>query len=84
MSTPGDSKSKADEAASSSEAPDLAQAYRELAKGEQAASAMEANLTNLEKKLDAMLSAFEAATKNVDGDDVTEKEDGGEKSGKKS
>lgn len=46
-------------------------------RGEQAASAMEANLTNLEKKLDAMLAAFEAATKNVDGDDVTE-------SGKKS
>ena len=45
---------------------------------------MEANLTNLEKKLDAMLAAFEAATKNVDGDDVTEKEDRRGKSGKKS
>ncbi|KHN96317.1 uncharacterized protein MAM_05903 [Metarhizium album ARSEF 1941] len=35
------------------------QAYRELAKGEQAATALEANLTNLESKLDAMLLALE-------------------------
>jgi hypothetical protein len=45
---------------------------------------MEANLTNLEKKLDAMLAAFEAATRDIDGDDVTEKEDKGKRSGKKS
>ncbi|RFU73779.1 hypothetical protein TARUN_8480 [Trichoderma arundinaceum] len=38
---------------------DLAQALRDLARGEQAATAMEANLTNLESKLDALLAAFE-------------------------
>ncbi|KAL6908493.1 hypothetical protein GGI43DRAFT_392891 [Trichoderma evansii] len=38
---------------------DLAQALRELSKGEQTATAMEANLTNLESKLDALLAAFE-------------------------
>ncbi|PTB46838.1 uncharacterized protein TrAFT101_003722 [Trichoderma asperellum] len=38
---------------------DLAQALRELARGEQTATAMEANLTNLESKLDALLAAFE-------------------------
>ncbi|KAI9904755.1 hypothetical protein N3K66_001284 [Trichothecium roseum] len=46
------------------EAVDLAQAYQELAKGEQAATAMEANLSNLESKLDALLAAFEAAEKD--------------------
>ncbi|KAJ2976073.1 hypothetical protein NQ176_g5158 [Zarea fungicola] len=38
---------------------DLATAYLELTKGEQTASQLEANLTNLESKLDAMLAAFE-------------------------
>ncbi|KAJ6787699.1 hypothetical protein PWT90_10162 [Aphanocladium album] len=38
---------------------DLATAYRELTKGEQTATQLEANLTNLESKLDAMLAAFE-------------------------
>ncbi|KAM5351682.1 hypothetical protein ACJ41O_004405 [Fusarium nematophilum] len=39
---------------------DLAQAYRDLARGEQAATALEANLSNLESKLDAILAALEA------------------------
>ncbi|KAL7927663.1 hypothetical protein ACQKWADRAFT_277456 [Trichoderma austrokoningii] len=38
---------------------DLAQALRELSRGEQTATAMEANLTTLESKLDALLAAFE-------------------------
>ncbi|KAM0450299.1 hypothetical protein ACHAO4_006721 [Trichoderma viride] len=38
---------------------DLAQALRELARGEQTATAMEANLSDLESKLDALLAAFE-------------------------
>ncbi|CCE31051.1 uncharacterized protein CPUR_04902 [Claviceps purpurea 20.1] len=41
------------------EAGDLTQAYRELAKGEQTAAQMEASLTVLESKLEAMLKALE-------------------------
>ncbi|KAH6898303.1 hypothetical protein B0T10DRAFT_601286 [Thelonectria olida] len=37
---------------------DLAQAYRDLARGEQAATALEADLTKLESKLDAFLAAL--------------------------
>ncbi|TDZ17819.1 hypothetical protein Cob_v009360 [Colletotrichum orbiculare MAFF 240422] len=37
----------------------IAQAYRDLLRGEQAATALEANLTNLENRLDALLAAFE-------------------------
>ncbi|KAG9256936.1 uncharacterized protein F5Z01DRAFT_441398 [Emericellopsis atlantica] len=40
---------------------DLAQAYKEIMRGEQAATAMENNLSNLESKLDAILAAFDAA-----------------------
>ncbi|KAI8152847.1 hypothetical protein K4K49_009007 [Colletotrichum sp. SAR 10_70] len=39
----------------------IAQAYRDLQRGEQAASALEANLTNLENRLDALLAAFESS-----------------------
>ncbi|QLI65603.1 uncharacterized protein G6M90_00g012120 [Metarhizium brunneum] len=46
---------------------DLAQAYRELVKGEQAATALEANLTNLESKLDAMLAALEEKASGAEG-----------------
>ncbi|KAI5465945.1 hypothetical protein BGZ63DRAFT_374939 [Mariannaea sp. PMI_226] len=45
---------------SSSSDVDLAQAYRDLARGEQAATALEANLANLESKLDTILAALEA------------------------
>ncbi|KAG6000795.1 hypothetical protein E4U21_005014 [Claviceps maximensis] len=37
----------------------FAQTYRELAKGEQTATQLEANLTVLESKLEAMLQALE-------------------------
>ncbi|EFY92814.1 hypothetical protein MAC_01052 [Metarhizium acridum CQMa 102] len=46
---------------------DLAQAYRDLAKGEQAATALEANLTHLESKLDAMLAALEKKASGAEG-----------------
>ncbi|EWZ98009.1 hypothetical protein BFJ63_vAg1755 [Fusarium oxysporum f. sp. narcissi] len=45
---------------SSSGDADLAQAYRDLARGEQAATALENNLSNLESRLDAILAALEA------------------------
>ncbi|KAG5962532.1 hypothetical protein E4U58_003837 [Claviceps cyperi] len=45
------------------EAGDLTQAYRELAKGEQTAAQMEAGLTVLESKLEAMLKALEGSEK---------------------
>ncbi|PSR81693.1 hypothetical protein BD289DRAFT_484277 [Coniella lustricola] len=38
---------------------ELAQAFRDLARGEQTAAALESNLTNLESKLDELLAAFE-------------------------
>ncbi|CEJ95069.1 hypothetical protein VHEMI10572 [[Torrubiella] hemipterigena] len=44
---------------------DLAEAYKVIARGEQTASALEANLTNLESKLDAILAAFESQTEAV-------------------
>ncbi|KAG6068418.1 hypothetical protein E4U32_000888 [Claviceps aff. humidiphila group G2b] len=42
---------------------DITQAYRELAKGEQTAAQMEASLTVLESKLEAMLKALEGSEK---------------------
>ncbi|KAI9167002.1 hypothetical protein HJFPF1_03121 [Paramyrothecium foliicola] len=47
-------------AASKTDDADLAQAYKDLLRGEQAATALEANLSNLESKLDALLATFEA------------------------
>jgi hypothetical protein len=64
---PRASQGKADDAA------DLAQAYKDLLRGEQAATALEANLTNLESKLDALLAAFEA--NEAKGAEKTEKKD---------
>lgn len=40
---------------------DMAQAFKDLASGEKAAQALEANLDSLEKKLDDMLASFEVA-----------------------
>ncbi|KAG6021362.1 hypothetical protein E4U40_005362 [Claviceps sp. LM458 group G5] len=42
---------------------DLTKAYRELAKGEQTAAQMEASLTVLESKLEALLKALEGSEK---------------------
>ncbi|KFA62549.1 hypothetical protein S40285_05707 [Stachybotrys chlorohalonatus IBT 40285] len=55
------SQDSSSENRSKDEATDLAQAYRDILKGEQAATAIESNLTNLERKLDAMLAAIEGA-----------------------
>ncbi|KAL6811315.1 hypothetical protein GGI42DRAFT_350252 [Trichoderma sp. SZMC 28013] len=51
------------------------EALRELARGEQTATAMEANLTNLESKLDAILAAFDDMEREK-GTNTTEKVDG--------
>ncbi|KAI0553790.1 hypothetical protein F4679DRAFT_580506 [Xylaria curta] len=40
---------------------EMAQAFRDLARGEQQAAAIEANLSSLESKLDALLASIEAA-----------------------
>ncbi|PTB58738.1 hypothetical protein M431DRAFT_503693 [Trichoderma harzianum CBS 226.95] len=61
---------------------DLAQALRELARGEQTATAMEANLTNLESKLDAILAAFDDMEREK-GAKNTEKVDGESKEAEK-
>ncbi|ROW01487.1 hypothetical protein VSDG_02262 [Cytospora chrysosperma] len=37
---------------------ELSQAFRDLARGEQTAAALEANLTSLESKLDELLASF--------------------------
>ncbi|KAL5087575.1 hypothetical protein Trisim1_007619 [Trichoderma cf. simile WF8] len=61
---------------------DLAQALRELARGEQTATAMEANLTNLEGKLDAILAAFDDMEREK-GTKSTERVDGESKEAEK-
>ncbi|KAK0734163.1 hypothetical protein B0T26DRAFT_57640 [Lasiosphaeria miniovina] len=45
----------------------LAQTLKDLARGEQTAAALEANLTNLESKLDELLASFDVP----DGDAAT-------------
>ncbi|QGI61930.1 hypothetical protein CEK26_005897 [Fusarium fujikuroi] len=63
---PSDTNNRATEplaSGSSSGDADMAQAYRDLARihrGEQAATALENNLSNLESRLDAILAALEA------------------------
>ncbi|CEI39205.1 hypothetical protein FVEN_g10506 [Fusarium venenatum] len=59
MAPVDDANNRATKAAGSGDA-DLAQAYRDLARGEQAATNLENNLTNLESRLDAILAALEA------------------------
>ncbi|KAJ4170400.1 hypothetical protein NW754_006538 [Fusarium falciforme] len=57
---PSDRSAANNRASKASGDADLAQAYRDLARGEQTATALEANLSNLESKLDAILAALEA------------------------
>ncbi|RGP62127.1 hypothetical protein FSPOR_9436 [Fusarium sporotrichioides] len=59
MAPTDDANNRATKAAGSGDV-DLAQAYRDLARGEQAATNLENNLTNLESRLDAILAALEA------------------------
>ncbi|PNP54393.1 hypothetical protein THARTR1_05600 [Trichoderma harzianum] len=58
------------------------EALRELARGEQTATAMETNLTNLESKLDAILAAFDDMEREK-GAKTTEKVDGEGKAAEK-
>ncbi|KAI1122394.1 hypothetical protein F5Y10DRAFT_76165 [Nemania abortiva] len=57
---------------------EMAQAFKDLARGEQQAAAIEANLASLESKLDALLASIEAGdgAVKVDGneDKKSEKE----------
>ncbi|KAK4238663.1 hypothetical protein C8A03DRAFT_33314 [Achaetomium macrosporum] len=57
----------------------LAQALRDLARGEQTASTLEANLSSLESKVDAILASLGVSTEELDavadGQDETQKKD---------
>ncbi|KAI1369236.1 hypothetical protein F5Y08DRAFT_148313 [Xylaria arbuscula] len=57
---------------------EMAQAFRDLARGEQHASILEANLTSIESKLDALLASIEAgasaSTIHEKGDESSEKD----------
>lgn len=44
---------------------DFAQAFKDLAKGERTASAMETQLTSLERKLDDLLASVSDQTRNA-------------------
>lgn len=69
------SKQAEPSASSSSSDADLAQAFRELVRGEQTAQILESSLTNLESKLDALLASFEA--RDGDRENQTTATDGG-------
>ncbi|RYO74799.1 hypothetical protein DL764_010682 [Monosporascus ibericus] len=45
---------------------EMAQAFNDLARGEQHATALEANLTNLENRLDALLASIEGRPAQLD------------------
>ncbi|KAI1402329.1 hypothetical protein F4819DRAFT_485638 [Hypoxylon fuscum] len=44
---------------------ELAQAFKDIARGEQQAAALEANLTSLESKLDALLASIEGGSTSL-------------------
>ncbi|KAK6864733.1 hypothetical protein PG990_005829 [Apiospora arundinis] len=71
-------------AASSSQA-EMAQAFKDLARGEQQAAAMEANLSKLESKLDELLAQFDetAVPGSSDSDKVGSNADESEQEKKK-
>ncbi|KAK4128788.1 hypothetical protein N657DRAFT_676531 [Parathielavia appendiculata] len=52
----------------------LAQALRDLARGEQTANTLEANLNNLESKLDELLASFGASSQDMDAIDGEDKQ----------
>ncbi|CAH0049494.1 unnamed protein product [Clonostachys solani] len=79
MAAPREDPAPSGSSKAQGDANDLAQAYRELLRGEQAASTLEANLTNLESKLDALLAAYEPAETTEEGGKDS---DAGEASGK--
>ncbi|RYP92773.1 hypothetical protein DL770_001162 [Monosporascus sp. CRB-9-2] len=55
-----------DAAAVRSSQSEMAQAFKDLARGEQHATALEANLTNLENRLDALLASIEGRAAHLD------------------
>ncbi|KAK4034095.1 hypothetical protein C8A01DRAFT_39431 [Parachaetomium inaequale] len=68
---------------SSSVGDNLAQALRDLARGEQTASTLEANLTSLESKLDEILASFGVSAEDLDAlDEQEEKKKKTRKDGK--
>ncbi|KAI0401254.1 hypothetical protein F4802DRAFT_436574 [Xylaria palmicola] len=52
---------------------EMAQAFKDLARGEQQAAAIEANLASLESKLDALLASIEAGADLVNGDGTADR-----------
>ncbi|KAI3323521.1 hypothetical protein HD806DRAFT_90033 [Xylariaceae sp. AK1471] len=70
-STPDSHQQEAHQVPSASKTQaEMAQAFKDLARGEQQAAAIEANLTNLESKLDALLASIEAGSaENGDKDE---------------
>ncbi|KAK7752454.1 hypothetical protein SLS62_005607 [Diatrype stigma] len=79
----GPSQQSAASVPASSQA-EMAQAFKDLAKGEQHAAALEANLTNLESKLDALLASIEGGAALLDqGQDGSPASDKDGKNGSK-
>ncbi|OTA94429.1 hypothetical protein M434DRAFT_394693 [Hypoxylon sp. CO27-5] len=73
---PNGSSANASVSAASTEA-EMAKAFTDLLRGEQQATALEASLTNLESKLDALLASMEADptyTEAHQGEKVSPKE----------
>ncbi|KAF7856069.1 hypothetical protein EAF04_010024 [Stromatinia cepivora] len=65
---------------------DVAQAFKELQRGEKTAQMLESNLTNLEKKIDDLLASFEAQesaaqaeTKNGSSSNKEDRDESGHK-----
>ncbi|KAI1178712.1 hypothetical protein F4777DRAFT_58829 [Nemania sp. FL0916] len=61
-SPPNPDQQRAEEASSASTEAQMAQAFRDLARGEQQAAAIEAHLASFESKLDALLASIEAGS----------------------
>ncbi|KAI0817694.1 hypothetical protein GGR55DRAFT_33005 [Xylaria sp. FL0064] len=53
---------------------EMAQAFRDLARGEQQAAAIEANLASIESKLDALLASIEGGAGAVEVEEVDKDE----------
>lgn len=73
------SSSRPNDNNSSSASPnvDLAQALRDLARGEQAANSLEAELDKFDRKLNEMLTSMGVDPKMLDDDDVGSRPQGG-------
>ncbi|KAI1109048.1 hypothetical protein F5Y14DRAFT_434018, partial [Nemania sp. NC0429] len=67
-SDPPQQDARTHEVPSASAEAHMAIAFKELARGEQQATAIEANLARLESKLDALLASFEAGDDAIQPD----------------